>query len=100
MYPFTSAMRCADAWVKMHTLPPSPILEITKFGEVPPGVRLRFDAVGCGDPHGQTVTYPAPSAPVPVTFIATAVALSGTCEVPTPVTSTETTAPAAGLPPE
>ena len=54
--PLTSAMTCVGFCVKMHTLPPSPILAITRFGAVMPAVAFRFEAFGRSEPHGHTVT--------------------------------------------
>ena len=47
-----------------QTRPLSPNLTTTRFGDVPPLVRFRFDATGCGCPHGRTVKYPSNPAPV------------------------------------
>ena len=49
-------MRWVGDCVYRQTLPPVPTLATTAFGIVEPCVKLRFEAVGRGDPHGQTVT--------------------------------------------
>src|SRR4051812_14799543 len=70
--PLRSATRSVPAFVYRQTLPPAPILVITKFGAVPPAVKFKFDAFVRGCPHGHTVTKPSALAPVPVTFNTTA----------------------------
>src|SRR3954454_19984607 len=69
------------------------------FGAVVPLVRLRFEASGRGEPHGNTVMNPSSVASTPVTFRATAAALSGAREAPKPVTLTATVVPPAGMGP-
>src|ERR1700712_3615838 len=60
----------------MQTVPLAPILARTALGTVEPATEFELDAVGCGDPHGNTVTNPAPAELVVVTFSATAVAVA------------------------
>ena len=40
--------------------PPGPTPEITELATVAPATKFTFDARGCGDPHGNTVTKPWP----------------------------------------
>ena len=50
---------------------------MTALGIVCPPVKLRLDASGLGDSHGNTVTNPGPEGPVTVTFSTAAEALGG-----------------------
>src|SRR5829696_6103449 len=70
--PFTSTTTSNGCDVNTHTSPGAPSLAITAFGTVAPTVTFKFDAVGCGAPHGNTVTYPSPPASTAVTFSDTA----------------------------
>src|SRR3954451_13688093 len=46
--PTTSTITCVDpALLNSSTLPPAPTLTVARLATVAPGVRLRFDAVGC-----------------------------------------------------
>src|SRR5690242_20315183 len=94
-----SATRSMGDCTNTHTIPPSPIRLTTRFGDVPPAVRFRLDAVGRSAPHAHTVSNPATAAFVPVTLSTAAEAFAGTCDVPTPVTLIATVAPAAGFGP-
>src|SRR4051794_28477534 len=92
-----STIKCVACDVNRHTFPSVPILEITKFATVAPATKFTFDAVGCGDPHGNTVTYPAAPGSVTVTFNTAADASNG---VPArPATVNSNTVPAACTPP-
>src|SRR5262245_38635620 len=72
----------------MHTLPPVPSFDTTRLATVKFCTKLRFDAVGRGEPHGNTVTKPGRVGSVTVTFSATDVALAGTPARPATWTST------------
>ena len=84
-------------WVKMHTVPSLPILDITRLAIVVPAEALRLEASGWVVPHGKTVAKPSVSGPVIVTLSTTDVALPGTPALPRIFTAV--TAPAPTLPP-
>lgn len=47
-----------------HTRPPTPTPDTAEFATVEPNPKFTFDANGLTEPHGNTVTNPAPgSAP-------------------------------------
>src|SRR5215207_5075978 len=71
----------------MHTPPPAPTATIAALATVCPGAKLMFDVAGMSCPHGKTVTYPAASGLVTVTFSETAAASAGTAPVPATCTS-------------
>ena len=94
-----SAIKSVPDWVNRQIVPAALILAITRLGAVPPVVKFKFDAVGWGWSHGQTVTNPLPVASVPVTLSTTAEAVTGTLVDPVAVTFKVTVCPAAGVAP-
>src|SRR5262245_40990788 len=68
----------------MQTLPPVPTLASTALGTTCPAAKLRFEALGRGDPQGNTVRKPPVAGDTAVTFRITASAPPGT--PPRPVT--------------
>src|SRR3954451_620139 len=66
----------------MQTEPLLPICATTRLATVAPALKLMFDAVGLGVPHGKTVTKPGCFGSVTVTLSTAAFAVSGTAGVP------------------
>src|SRR5262245_58879067 len=71
--------------VKRHTWPPVPILARTALGTTWPATKLRFEASGCGEPHGNTVRKPPDEGDTAVTFNIAAPAPIGTPPRPSTV---------------
>src|SRR4051794_40181934 len=89
-------MRGAASEMYRQTVPPTPTRPTTPLATVTPAPKLTLDASGRGLPQGYTVTYPAPSASVTVTFNTTDGASRAT--PPRPATESSVTEPAERTP--
>src|SRR3954452_5160818 len=76
--PMTSAITWDDAAPgEKHTLPSVPSLTAVRPGTFSPCEKLRFEAVGRGEPHGHTVRKPLDDVSVDVALSTTAAASAG-----------------------